>query len=318
MDVSINSVIPVNTRLKAFGNKALKDFKINKQLYLLVLPVLVHYIIFQYGPMYGVIIAFKEFSPAKGILGSPWVGFKHLIDFFNSFFFGRTLKNTLVISLNTIIFGFPAPIILALLINEIRNRKFARVIQTITYMPHFISLVVICGMIREFTYDTGIINDFRALIGLERVSLLSKPGMFVPVYVASGIWMQVGWGSIIYLAALAGINSELYEAAIIDGAGRLKQTLHVTLPGIMPTVVILLILRIGHVMSVGFEKIILLYNPVIYETADVISTYVYRKGLLDFSWSYASAVGLFNTVINLTLLVCANKISRKVSEASLW
>lgn len=295
-----------------------KDLRVNKSVYIMFLPVLAFYLIFHYKPMYGAIIAFKDYTPIKGILGSEWIGFKNFVDFFTSFYFWRVLKNTLVISFSTLLFGFPAPIILALLINELKSKLFSRTVQTITYMPHFISMVVICGMIRTFTMDSGIINDIIAFFGGERVTLLSRPNMFVPVYVLSGIWQEVGWGSIIYLAAMAGIDQELYEAAKIDGAGRWKQTLYVTLPGIAPTIIILLILRMGSLLNVGFEKIILLYNPAIYETADVISSFVYRKGLQEFNWSYSSAVGLFNQVINFILLICTNWISKKVNESSLW
>jgi putative aldouronate transport system permease protein len=300
-----------------FKNKIVKDFKINKSLYLLVLPVILFYIIFHYGPMYGTVIAFKNFSPAKGIWASEWVGIKHFVDFVNSYYFWRILRNTLVISFSTLIFGFPAPIILALLINELRNKLFKRSVQTISYLPHFISIVVICGMIKDFTMDTGLINHIMSSFGWEPVTMLTKPKMFVPIFVISQIWQEIGWGSIIYLAALTAINPELYEASRIDGAGKIRQTWHITLPGILPTITILFILRIGHIMDVSYEKIILLYNPTIYETADVISTYIYRKGLQDFSFSYSAAVGLFNAVINFALIMVTNKICRRYGT-SLW
>lgn len=268
--------------------------------------------------MYGAIIAFKDYSPLLGIEKSPWVGLKHFKDFFNGFYFGRILRNTVVISLNSLFFGFPIPIIFALLLNELRNQRFKRVVQTITYMPHFISLVVICGMIKEFVMSTGVIPDVLGHLGFQKTNLLDKPHLFVPIYVISGIWQEVGWESIIYLAALVSIDAELYEAAAIDGAGRWKQLWSVTLPGIVPTIMILLVLRIGRLLSVGYEKIILLYNPAIYETADVISSFVYRKGLQEFNWSYSAAVGMFNSAINLCLLVLANRFSRKISESSLW
>ncbi|MCL6613157.1 MAG: ABC transporter permease subunit [Firmicutes bacterium] len=302
----------------SFRQRVSKDFKINKQLYLMILPVIIYYILFHYKPMYGAIIAFKDFSPLLGIERSPWVGFKHFKDFFNGYYFWRILRNTIVISLNSLLFGFPAPIIFALLLNELRNQRFKRIVQTVTYMPHFISLVVICGMIKEFTMSTGVIPDILSHFGFEKTNLLDKPHLFVPIYVLSGIWQEVGWESIIYLAALASIDPELYEAAAIDGAGRWKQLWNVTLPGIVPTIMILLVLRIGRLLSVGHEKIILLYNPAIYETADVISSFVYRKGLQEFNWSYSAAVGMFNSVINLFLLVMANRFSRKISESSLW
>ncbi len=294
------------------------DFQRNRALYLMVLPVVAYYIIFHYLPMYGAVIAFKNFSPMKGIFGSPWVGFENFIEFFNGYYFWRILKNTLVISVTELIFAFPAPIILALLINELKNKIFTRTVQTITYMPHFISLVVICGMIKDFTMDTGVVNVFLSYFGWQPITMLNKPELFVPLYVISDIWQQVGWGSIIYLAALSGIDQQLYEAAKIDGAGRFKQTLYVTLPGILPTIIVLLILRMGRLLNVGFEKIILLYNPAIYQTADVISSFVYRKGLLEFDWSFSAAVGLFNSAINFALLLSANWISRRVQGSSLW
>ena len=299
-------------------NTIKKDIKKNYLLYYMILPVIAFYILFHYVPMYGAIIAFKNFTPSMGILNSPWVGFEHFINFFNSYHFARVLKNTLNISILTLIFEFPAPIILALLINELRNKIFTRTVQTISYLPHFISTVVIVGMIKDFTSLDGVINDILVMFGGERSPMLSKPELFVPIYVVSEIWQRIGWGSIIYLAALSGISPELYEAARIDGAGRWRQTLNITIPGIMPTIVILLILRMGTVLNVGFEKIILLYNPTTYETADVISSLVYRRGMQNFDYSFSAAVGLFNSVINFALLVVANFISRKVNETSLW
>nr|WP_165280076.1 ABC transporter permease subunit [Paenibacillus protaetiae] len=291
---------------------------LNKYLYLMMIPVIAFYGIFHYAPMYGALIAFKDYSPMKGVLGSDWVGLKNFEDFFNSYYFVRILKNTLLISLYSLIFEFPAPILLALLINEVRSRMFKRVVQTITYMPYFISLVVICGIITDFTNADGLINRFFMLFGYDGQAMLQKPGLFRPIYILSEIWQRIGWESIIYIAALMSIDLEQYEAARIDGASRFKQMLYITLPGILPTIAIMLILRMGNLLNVGFEKIILLYNPVTYETADVISSFVYRKGLLEFGWSYSSAVGLFNSVINLALLITANYVSRKVSKNSLW
>lgn len=268
--------------------------------------------------MYGIIIAFKDYSPGAGIWGSEWVGLEHFRDFFDSYYFGRILKNTLVISLTSIILGFPAPIIFALLLNEIKNPRFKRIIQTISYMPHFISTVIVCGMITMFVSEKGIITYILTLFGGEKVSMLTNPDYFVPIYVLSGIWQGLGWGAIVYLSALSGIDPQLYEAARIDGANRWKQTLHVTLPGISGTIIIMLLLRMGSIMGVGYEKIILLYNAGIYETADVISTFVYRKGLLEAQWSYSTAVGIFNSVINFIIVVAFNKISKKNTEISLW
>lgn len=295
-----------------------KDFRRNKTLYFLMIPVILFYFYFRYVPMYGAIIAFKDFSPTLGILNSPWVGFKHFADFFSGIQFGRILKNTLTISISSIVFCFPAPILLALLINEVTNIHFKKAVQTITYLPHFISLVVICSMIKEFTSSNGIITHLASLLGAPKENMLSNPKLFVPIYIISDIWQSVGWGSILYLAALTAIDAELYEAAKIDGAGRIRQTFHITLPGIAPTIITMFILRLGSVLNVGYEKIILLYNPMIYETSDVISTYVYRAGLQEFKYDFASAVGLFNSVINFMLVYSANLLSRKINETSLW
>lgn len=305
-------------KAKNFLNRLMKDLKKYKTLYLLIIPVVIWYILFCYKPMYGVIIAFKDYRPGLGIAGSKWVGLKHFKQFFDSFYFGRTLKNTLVISLSQIIFGFPAPIIFALLLNEIKNMKFKRITQTISYMPHFISMVVVASMIRVLTSQNGIITSLLSVFGVEQVALLTKQEYFVPIYVISGVWQQLGWSAIIYIAALAGVDQELYEAAKIDGANRWKQTIHITLPSITGTIMIMLLLRLGSIMSVGFEKIILLYNEGIYETADVISSYVYRKGLQEFQYSFSSAVNLFNTIINFVLIMLFNKISKKLTEVSLW
>ena len=303
---------------RTFSRMLKRDFSMYKSLYLLALPGLAYFILFHYGPMYGSIIAFKDFTPKLGILRSPWVGFSHFVDFFNSFFFYRLVRNTLLLNVVNLVFGFPAPIILALLLNEVRHKRFKSSIQTLSYLPHFISIIVICGMILQFTTSRGIVSDFIELFGGERVNLLSNPKYFRSLYVVTEIWQEVGWGSIIYLAALSAIDQELYASASIDGAGRFRQAWHVTLPGILPTIVILLILRMGSMMSVGFEKIFLLYNPVIYETADVIPTFVYRRGLLENDYSFSGAVGMFNSVINLALLVTANAISRRVNDTSLW
>lgn len=295
-----------------------KDLRKYAGAYVLVLPVLLFYLIFCYKPMYGIIIAFQNFSPIRGIAGSEWVGLQHFKDFFESYYFTRILKNTLIISLSTLVFSFPMPILFALLLNEIRNEKFKRLVQTISYMPHFISMVVVCNMIKMFTSNTGFITSLLGMFGVPQASLLTKPEYFVPIYVISGIWQQTGWGAIIYLSALAGIDQQLYEAAKIDGANRWKQTLHVTLPGISQTIIIMLLLRLGNIMDVGYEKVMLLYNEGIFKTADVISTFVYRKGLTDMEFSYSTAVSLFNSVINFIIIVVFNKLSKKFTETSLW
>ena len=295
-----------------------KDLRKYAGAYVLVLPVVLFYLIFCYKPMYGIIIAFQNFSPIRGIAGSEWVGLQHFKDFFESYYFTRILKNTLIISLSTLVFSFPMPILFALLLNEIRNQKFKRLVQTISYMPHFISMVVVCNMIKMFTSNTGFITSLLGMFGVPEASLLTKPEYFVPIYVISGIWQQTGWGAIIYLSALAGIDQQLYEAAKIDGANRWKQTLYVTLHGISQTIIIMLLLRIGNIMDVGYEKVMLLYNEGIFKTADVISTFVYRKGLTDMEFSYSTAVSLFNSVINFIIIVVFNKLSKKFTETSLW
>lgn len=294
------------------------DLARNRYAYLMVLPVLAYYLLFHYLPMYGVVIAFKDFSPRLGILGSPWAGLRHFTDFVGSYHFWRVFRNTLAISFASLLFAFPAPILLALLLNEIRGRGYRRFIQTVTYMPHFISIVVVAGLIVAFVSSDGILTELVVLLGGRRRNLLQEAALFVPIYVASGIWQEAGWGTVIYLAALSHVDPQLHEAATIDGAGRFRRVLSVTLPGIAPTVVILLILRIGSLMSVGFEKIFLLYSPVTYETADVISTFVYRRGLLEMSWSFSTAVGLFNSAINMALLALANRLSARLNGESLW
>ncbi|SHI02663.1 ABC transporter permease [Clostridium grantii] len=304
--------------MQEFCKKIKSDFKNNKSLYLMILPVIVFFVVFMYVPMYGAIIAFKDYSPIKGIGGSHWVGMKHFARFFSSVYFWRVLKNTFLLSLYSLIWGFPAPIILALLLNEVKGKLFKKTVQTITYLPHFVSLVVIAGLIKNFSGSDGLINDIISSLGGQRMPLLDQINYFRTIFISSDIWQQIGWNSIIYLAALSGVDEQLYEAARIDGANRWKQTINVTLPAISSTIVILLILRLGNLLTIGFEKIILLYNPGIYEVADVISTYVYRTGLLELNWSYSTAIGLFNSLLNFILLIMANRISKRFSETSLW
>lgn len=299
-------------------NILVSDFMKNRELYLMGLPIVIYYIMFHYVPMYGAIIAFKDYTPLGGIMGSSWVGFKHFMQFFNSPYFGTIMTNTLRISITALITTFPAPIILALLLNEVKSNGYKRVVQSVTYMPHFVSLVVICGMIKTFTMDTGIINTILSYFGFERTSLLLHPQYFVPIYVISEIWTLIGWNSIVYLAALSGIDQQLYEAAKIDGAGKWRQTLSVTIPGILPTIVTMLIMRVGHILSLGYEKILLLSNDYTTSVAEVISTYVYKQGIINQSWSFSAAVGIFNAVINLILLIAVNKISKHVADTALW
>ncbi|WP_242069296.1 ABC transporter permease [Paenibacillus dendritiformis] len=303
---------------RSFLQRVIRDAKLNKYVYLMLLPVVAYYAIFHYGPMYGIQIAFKDYSPALGFLDSPWVGFKYFEEFFNSHFFWRIVRNTLLLSLYELIFSFPAPIILALMLNELRHQLFKRAVQTITYIPHFISIVVIVGMMVDFLARDGLINNILSWFGVEAVAYLREPGWFRTLYISSGIWQGVGWGTIIYLAAISNIDPSLYEAAKVDGASKWRQVVHITIPGIMPVVIILLILQMGSIMSVSTDKILLMYNSSTYETADVIGTYVYRKGLLEANYSYSAAIGLFNSVINFALLILANTVSRRTSDSKLW
>ena len=301
-----------------FGTRVIKDWKRFRSVYLLALVGIAYYIIFHYLPMCGILIAFENYKPLKGFFHSNWVGLKYFIDFFQGYYAQRIILNTLIINFYDLLFGFPAPILFALLLNEVSNRIFKRTVQTISYLPYFISLVVICGILVDFLSKEGLINNLLAVFGNEPTSFLMFPQYFRTIYVASGIWQYLGYGAIIYMAALSSVDTQLYDAAVIDGCNRFKRVLHVTLPGIMPTIIIMLILRVGSMMSVGFEKIILLYNPATYETADVISSFVYRYGLLQGNFSYSTAVGLFNSVVNFILLIGMNQFSKRVSEVSLW
>ncbi|WP_374706604.1 ABC transporter permease [Paenibacillus sp. J2TS4] len=295
-----------------------KNFLKSWQLYTFLLPALTFFVIFHYIPMYGVQIAFKDFIATKGINGSPWAGFEHFERFFNSYYFWRLLKNTLIISFYQLCL-FPLPIIFALMLNELRNGAFKKWTQTLTYAPHFISVVVVVGMITAFLDPTtGIVNLLIEKLGGDSVQFLTSPGWFRHIYVWSGEWQGLGWGSIIYLAALAGVNPELLEAAKVDGATRFQRILHINIPAILPTIVILFILNIGKFMSVGFEKVLLLQNSLNSETSDIIQTFVYETGLLEGQYSFAAAVGLFDSVINIILLVTVNQIAKKVSDNSLW
>ena len=303
---------------KTLGQQLVRDFHMHKYKYLLIIPVLIFLILFHYKPMYGIVIAFQRFRASAGIENSPWVGLDNFVRFFNDVYFWRVLKNTFSISLLTLLFSFPAPIILALLLNEIKVPWFKKTVQTITYMPHFIALVVVCGLISTFCQTNGVFNDIAAFFGGERTNLLAQKELFYPIYILSGVWQSIGWNSIIYLAALSGIDQEQYEAAKLDGAGIIRQMISITLPGLMPTASMLLVLNLGNILNVGFEKILLLYQPLTYEVADVISTYIYRKGLLDADFSFSTAIGLFNSVINIIFLIIANKISKKAGQNGLF
>jgi len=299
--------------------KALKRIWKNWQLYAFIFPAFASIVLFSYVPIYGVQIAFKKFVPTKGIWGSEWVGFDHFVRFFDSYYFGDLIFNTMGISLYSILVGFPIPVLLALGLNELRNGFFKKSVQTITYAPHFISIVVMSGIIIAFlSPETGIVNRFLGLFGIEPIAFLSEARWFKSVYVLSDVWQSMGWGTVIYMAALAGIDPQQHEAAIMDGASRIRRIWHINLPGIAPTMIILLILSTGGILNVGFEKILLLQNQLNMDSSDVISTYVYRSGLKQAQYSFSSAVGLFNSVINFIILVAVNWIARRKSETSLW
>jgi|SRR5690625_688345 len=291
----------------------------NWQLYIFVLPAFLYFLIFHYVPMYGLQIAFKDFLPGLGIWGSEWVGFEHFMRFFDSYYFWDLMWNTLGLSLYELIVGFPLPIILALALNEAKNGLFKKSVQTVTYAPHFISVVVMGGMIIAFlSPTTGIVNHFIQMLGFEPIPFMTDPKWFKTVYVFSGVWQSTGWGTIIYLAALSGVDPQQHEAALVDGATRFQRIWYITLPAIVPTMVILLIMNVGNIMAMGFEKILLLQNPLNLESSNVIATFVYEAGLLEGQYSFAAAVGLFNAIINVILLVAVNAIARKTSETSLW
>ncbi|MBU5674331.1 ABC transporter permease [Paenibacillus brevis] len=300
---------------QSLGRRMLKNW----ELYLFITPAVLYFLIFHYGPMYGIQIAFKNFTPVKGITGSPWVGFDHFERFFNSYYFWDLLWNTLSLSFYELAIGFPLPIILALAFNEIRNGGFKKTVQTVTYAPHFISMVVMAGMIITFlSPSSGIIIRIIEAFGINAPDFLSDPRWFKTVYVISGVWQSTGWGTIIYLAALAGVDPQLHEAAIMDGASRFKRVLHINLPTIIPTITILLILNMGNMLGVGYEKVLLLQNNLNMESSDVISTFVYRSGLISAQYSFSTAVGLFNSVINAIMLITVNKIAKRTSDTSLW
>ena len=295
------------------------SFKRNWSLYLLITPALIYFIIFIFWPMYGVVIAFKDFRPNLGIMGSEWVGFKHFEKFFSSLHFGRTLRNTLTLSISSLAVNFPLPIALAIMMNDLRSAKFRRAVQTITYLPHFISMVVLCGMVTLFfRTDTGLINILIQHLGGESVSFLTTPRYFKHVYVWTGVWQNAGWNTIIYMAALSGMDVQLLEAASIDGASKFQKIRYIVLPYLMPTAILLLILESGYVMNVGFEKVFLLQNDLNMEMSDVISTLVYRKGIKEYQFSFSAAVGLFNSVVNCIILLIVNGLSRRLGETSLW
>ena len=306
-----NQDIPLGLKLK-------KDWSKYKTLYFLFIPVLVYYIVFQYGSMFGLIIAFENYKPRLGFFKSPFVGLTHFKNFINDYYFKRTLMNTIRISVTNLIFTFPCPILLAIFISELRSKTYSKAVQTITYIPHFVSVVVVASILMDLTRRNSAITQFLAKFGFEPVTMLNEPKYFLPLYIISNIWQNIGWNSIVYLAALLAIDAQLYEAARIDGAGKLRQLWSITLPSLLPTIIIMLILQIGKMFNVGYEKIILMYNPMTYEVADVINSYVYREGLLNLNYSYAAAVGMFNSIVSFILVWTTNKISNKLTGSGLW
>ncbi len=287
-------------------------------LYLIIVPFVLYYAVFMYKPMYGLQIAFKDYQILTGIEESAWAGFVHFAEFLGDAEFWRAFRNTLIISAYDLIFAFPAPIILALMLNEVRNARFKKIIQTVTYLPHFISVVIIAGLVTNFFAPSGIVNIIIEMLGGESVYFLIKPEYFRSIFTGMGVWKGVGFGAVVYIAALAGVDEQLYEAAKIDGAGKFKQIWHITLPAIAPTIIVMLILKIGTLLSVSYESIILLYQPATYETADVISTYVYRYGLQNGRYDFATAVGLMNSVVGFILVYISNALSKKFSETSVF
>ncbi len=320
MKFMLNSRANIAPQIRQTRTKpsALKAIKRHWELYIIVLLPVLYIFIFHYLPMYGAQVAFKEFSISKGIFASPWVGAKHFVEFFKTYQFWRLIGNTLGISAMSLIIGFPVPILLAIALNEAKNKGFKKTVQMATYAPYFISTVVMVSMLLIILSPRGMANQMMALVGKEPVNYMAVPNYFKMIYALSGVWQGAGYGAVIYLAALSGIDPQLHEAAIVDGASKVRRIWHIDIPGILPTAVILLILSVGQVMNVGFEKVFLMQNPLNMQSSDVISTYVYRMGLVSARYDFATAVGLFNSIINLTLMVSVNEMAKRFGETSLW
>ena len=315
------SQIPAEVPKKTLGRRIYKAFLRDRWLYLIMLIPAVYYVLFHYYPMYGVTIAFKQYKPKLGIIGSPWAsqnGMKYILQVVKDPYFWTVFKNTIVLNLVNLLITFPAPIVLALLLNEVSSARYKRVVQTITYLPHFLSTVVVVGMMKTMFNSTGIVNEIIYSLGFEKIAFLNDAAYFRPMYIGSNIWQNIGWDSIIFLSALSGLDMELYEAARIDGAGRWKQTLHITIPGILPTIIIMLILAMGRILNVSYQKILLMMTGSNQSVSDVISTYVYRRGITKADFSYATAVNLFQSLVSLLFVGVTNWISRRTSETSLW
>ena len=305
---------------RTVSRKSFRDvLRRDKYLVLMIIPAVMLFAVFSYLPMFGIVMSFQDFVPGRGFLGSRWVGLKWFKYFVSSVYFGRLLRNTVLLSVYSLLFGMPMTILFALLLNELRSRTFKRIVQTVTYLPYFISTVIMVSILQMLlSYPRGVVNSALSALGLTEINFFQEAGWFRTLYIGSGIWQGLGWNSILYLAALTSINPDLYEAAYMDGANRLQQMWHISLPGMMNTIVTMLILSLGGIFSVGYEKVYLMYNPVTMDQADVISTYVYRTGLESMRYSYASAIGLFNSVINFAVLLLANTLSRKITEIGLW
>ncbi|ADO56686.2 sugar ABC transporter permease [Paenibacillus polymyxa SC2] len=318
--------VMVNTKISELDHSTIKpnrkiwnQIKRDYELYLFLLPIIIIYLVFKYYPMYGIQIAFKDFSPSRGIWESEWVGFKHFIDFFDSYNFWTIMTNTLTLSVLSLVFSFPAPIIIAIMLNQMLAKRYKKIVQTVIYAPHFISTVVLVGMLNVFlSPNSGIVNHIITWFGGDPIMFLADEGWFRPLYILSGVWQETGFATIIYLAALAGVNPELHEAAIMDGASKWKRVMHVDIPNILPTIVILLILALGNIMGIGFEKAFLMQNDLNYATSNIIPTYVYEIGIQKAQYSFSTAIGLFNSVVNIILIVTVNRIAKKLTETSLW
>lgn len=318
--------VMVNSRTSELDHSTIKpnrkiwnQIKRDYELYLFLLPIIIIYLVFKYYPMYGIQIAFKDFSPSRGIWGSEWVGFKHFIDFFDSYNFWTIMTNTLTLSVLSLVFSFPAPIIIAIMLNQMLAKRYKKIVQTVIYAPHFISTVVLVGMLNVFlSPNSGIVNHIITLFRGDPIMFLADEGWFRPLYILSGVWQETGFATIIYLAALAGVNPELHEAAIMDGASKWKRVMHVDIPSILPTIVILLILALGNIMGIGFEKAFLMQNDLNYATSNIIPTYVYEIGIQKAQYSFSTAIGLFNSVVNIILIITVNRIAKKLTETSLW
>ncbi|WP_135556464.1 ABC transporter permease [Paenibacillus cymbidii] len=302
----------------AVWSRAREELKRNYILYLMVCPAVIGFFLFHYRPLYGITIAFKQYDLVLGFDRSPWVGLKHYISFFHDPYAVRVIRNTLVLGFYSILFGFWPPIVLALLLNEITSMRWKRLFQSISYLPHFIAMVVVVGMMVQLLGSNGPVNAILQQMGLEQIPFFNESGYFRTLYIGSGIWQGIGWGSILYIAALTGIDPELYEASYMDGANRFRRMWHISIPGLLPTITILFILHASDIINVGFEKVYLMLNPALYETGDVIQTYVYRRGIVERNFSFATAVGLMNSVASFLILYVTNRLSRKANGQSLW